>query len=121
MFGTLNTMLVIPFLTNCSLLFHLQPHTFASEDAKVAFTIHHLIGRAHLWGIAKWELHKVYGLVSRLIAVNNLGDHLLRTISHQTSLIHMLHMQSSLDDPVPHPAVSTYSFDPGVSLTAASL
>lgn len=44
-----------PFLANCTLLFYLQPHTFATEDAKVAFTIHHLMRRARLWGIVKWE------------------------------------------------------------------
>ena len=44
-----------PFITNCSLLFSLQPRTFASEQAKVAFTINHLTGRARLWGTAEWE------------------------------------------------------------------
>lgn len=37
-----------PFLTNCSILFALQAHTFASEKTRVAFTINHLTGRAHL-------------------------------------------------------------------------
>ena len=69
-----------PFLTNCSILFALQPHTFASEDARVAFTVNHLTGRARLWGTAEWErrtpacssfqafaaeLRKVFGEVSR--------------------------------------------------------
>lgn len=69
-----------PFLTNCSILFALQPHTFASEAAKVAFTINHLTGRARLWGTAEWErqtptctsfqafsaeLRKVFGVASR--------------------------------------------------------
>ncbi|TWW73434.1 hypothetical protein D4764_15G0008280 [Takifugu flavidus] len=68
-----------PFLTNCSILFALQPYTFASEAAKVAFTINHLTGRARLWGTAEWErgtpacssfqafsveLRKVFGPVS---------------------------------------------------------
>ncbi len=68
-----------PFLTNCSLLFSLQPRTFASEQAKVAFTINHLTGRARLWGTAEWErqspacssfqrfadeLRKVFGLAA---------------------------------------------------------
>ncbi len=68
-----------PFLTNCSILFALQPHTFATEGAKVAFTINHLTGRARLWGTAEWErgtpactsfqafaeeLRKVFGPVS---------------------------------------------------------
>lgn len=44
-----------PFLTNCSILFALQPHTFSSEVAKVAFTINHLTERARLWGTAEWE------------------------------------------------------------------
>ncbi|XP_077940507.1 uncharacterized protein LOC144384593 [Gasterosteus aculeatus] len=44
-----------PFLTNCSILFALQPHTFASEEARVAFAINHLTGRARLWGTAEWE------------------------------------------------------------------
>lgn len=66
-----------PFLTNCSLLFALQTHTFATEGAKVAFTINHLTGKARLWGTAEWvkqspacasfqqfaeELRKVFGL-----------------------------------------------------------
>ncbi|TKS65266.1 Retrotransposon-like protein 1 [Collichthys lucidus] len=45
-----------PFITNCSILFALQPHTFASEEAKVAFTINHLTGRARLWGTAEWNV-----------------------------------------------------------------
>lgn len=68
-----------PFLTNCSLLFSLQPRTFASEQAKVAFMINHLTGRARLWGTAEWdrqspacssfqsfsqELRKVFGMGS---------------------------------------------------------
>lgn len=43
------------FLTNCSLLFALQPRTFATEAARVAFVITHLSGRARLWGTAEWE------------------------------------------------------------------
>ncbi|TWW58466.1 hypothetical protein D4764_07G0011850 [Takifugu flavidus] len=68
-----------PFITNCSILFALQPYTFASEAARVAFTINHLTGRARLWGTAEWErgtpacssfqafsaeLRKVFGPVS---------------------------------------------------------
>ncbi|KAF7644122.1 hypothetical protein LDENG_00227410 [Lucifuga dentata] len=60
-----------PFLTNCSILFALQPLTFATEEAKVAYAI------SHLWGTAKWdrqtstcssfqafaaELRKVFGM-----------------------------------------------------------
>lgn len=44
-----------PFLTNCSILFAIQPHTFASEKTRVAYTINHLTGRARLWGTAEWE------------------------------------------------------------------
>ena len=69
-----------PFITNCSILFALQPYTFATEEAKVAFTINSLTGRARLWGTAKWERHtsacssfnafttelcKVFGIASR--------------------------------------------------------
>ena len=43
------------FITNCSIHFALQPHTFVSETAKVAFIINHLTGRARLWGTAEWE------------------------------------------------------------------
>lgn len=69
-----------PFITNCSILFALQPQTFATERAKVAFVVNHLTGRARLWGTAEWdqqtpacesftaftaELRKVFGPVSR--------------------------------------------------------
>lgn len=37
-------------IMNCSLFFSLQPSTFATEAAKVAFTITHLTDRACLWG-----------------------------------------------------------------------
>ncbi|TWW77618.1 hypothetical protein D4764_12G0010080 [Takifugu flavidus] len=68
-----------PFLTNYSILFALQPYTFASEAVRVAFTINHLTGRARLWRTAEWErgtpacpffqaffaeLRKVFGPVS---------------------------------------------------------
>lgn len=42
------------FLTNCSILFALRPHTFATEGARVTFAINHLTGRARLWGTAEW-------------------------------------------------------------------
>lgn len=69
--------LCCPFLTSCSLLFSLQPHTFATEGAKVTYVISNLTGRALLWGTAAWgrqtpscasfqafsdELGKVFGL-----------------------------------------------------------
>lgn len=44
-----------PFITNCSIYFALQPSTFASEGAKVAFAVNHLTGRARLWGTAEWD------------------------------------------------------------------
>ncbi|KAI3353674.1 hypothetical protein L3Q82_004918 [Scortum barcoo] len=44
-----------PFITNCSILYALQPQMFSSEEAKVAFAINHLTGRAQLWGTAEWE------------------------------------------------------------------
>ena len=68
-----------PFITNCSILFALQPQTFASEQARVAFAINHLTGRARRWGTAEWErqtaacssfqaftteLRKVFGIAS---------------------------------------------------------
>lgn len=46
---------VRPFLTSCSLQFSLQPRTFATEGAKVGYTITHLTGRARLWGTAEFE------------------------------------------------------------------
>ena len=46
-----------PFITNSSILFALQPYTFASEEAKVAFTVNNLTGRARLWATAGWERH----------------------------------------------------------------
>lgn len=44
-----------PFITNCFILFALQPQTFATEQAKVAFTVNHLTGKARLWGTAEWD------------------------------------------------------------------
>ena len=46
---------VDPFLTNCTLLFSLQPITFAAEATKVAYAISHLTGRARAWGTAEWD------------------------------------------------------------------
>ncbi|XP_039509537.1 protein LDOC1-like [Pimephales promelas] len=43
------------FLTRCSMHFALQPRTFQSEQAKVAFVITLLTGKAALWGTAVWE------------------------------------------------------------------
>ena len=39
------------FLCNCSIIYALQPLTFPSEEARVAYTIlHH-----RLWGTAEWQ------------------------------------------------------------------
>ncbi|KAF7641874.1 hypothetical protein LDENG_00269710 [Lucifuga dentata] len=46
-----------PFLTNCSILFALQPLTFSTKEAKVAYAISHLTRRARLWGTAEWDRH----------------------------------------------------------------
>jgi len=43
------------FLTQCSMHFSLQPRTFSNEQAKVAFVLTLLTGRAALWGTAVWE------------------------------------------------------------------
>ena len=43
------------FLTSCRLQFSLQPRTFATEGAKVGYTITHLTGRARLWGTAEFD------------------------------------------------------------------
>lgn len=43
------------FLTQCSLQFQLQPSFFSSEQARVAYTISLLSGKARLWGAAQWE------------------------------------------------------------------
>lgn len=44
-----------PFITNCELMFALQPRTFSTEQARVAYAINHLTGRARLWGTAEWD------------------------------------------------------------------
>ena len=41
------------FLCNCYIIFSLQPLTFSSEEARVAYTINYLTGRARLWGTAE--------------------------------------------------------------------
>lgn len=43
------------FITNCSIIYALQPHTFASEGARVAFAWNHLKGRERQWETAKFE------------------------------------------------------------------
>ena len=43
------------FLTQCKLIFQLQPHTFLSEVSKITYVISQLSGRAKMWGTAVWE------------------------------------------------------------------
>lgn len=43
------------FLSQCTLVFALQPRRYASEEAKVAFVITLLSGRAREWGVAVWN------------------------------------------------------------------
>lgn len=43
------------FLTQCSVVFSLQPATFSSEEAKVAYVITLLTGRAREWGTTVWQ------------------------------------------------------------------
>ena len=42
------------FLCNCYII-SLQPLTLSSKEARVAYTINHLTGRARLWGTAEWQ------------------------------------------------------------------
>ena len=43
------------FLTQCEVIFSLQPSTYARDRAKVAFVISLLTGRARQWGAASWD------------------------------------------------------------------
>ena len=43
------------FLTQCGLVFALQPSTFSTDGAKVAYVITLLSGRARDWGTAVWS------------------------------------------------------------------
>ena len=43
------------FLCNCAIIFALQPLTFASEEARVAYAVNLLSGRARLLGTAEWQ------------------------------------------------------------------
>ncbi|CAJ1087325.1 hypothetical protein L3Q82_012289 [Xyrichtys novacula] len=43
------------FLFNCSLVFKLQPYSYASDEAKIAYTINLLRGKAAKWATALWE------------------------------------------------------------------
>ncbi len=43
------------FLSQCSLIFSLQPSCFPTERSKVAFIITLLVGQARVWGTAMWD------------------------------------------------------------------
>lgn len=43
------------FLTQCEVVFSLQPVTYSTDRARVAFVISLLTGRAREWGAANWE------------------------------------------------------------------
>uniref|UniRef100_A0A8K9UV32 Gypsy retrotransposon integrase-like protein 1 n=1 Tax=Oncorhynchus mykiss TaxID=8022 RepID=A0A8K9UV32_ONCMY len=43
------------FLTQCDIVFTLQPNTYSRSTARVAYVISLLIGRAREWGTAIWE------------------------------------------------------------------
>ncbi|KAJ8282443.1 hypothetical protein COCON_G00049620 [Conger conger] len=43
------------FITQCQLIFQLQPSTFPTERSRVAYIITQLTGRAKKWGTAAWE------------------------------------------------------------------
>ena len=42
-------------MTQCSLVFDQQPHTYSSDRSKVAYLIGCLQGSAHSWGTVVWE------------------------------------------------------------------
>ncbi|XP_043963387.1 uncharacterized protein LOC122825873 [Gambusia affinis] len=44
-----------PFITQCEIHFELQPSSFPSERAKVAYMISLLSGKAKIWGTAEWQ------------------------------------------------------------------
>lgn len=43
------------FLSQCSVVFALQPRTYAAEETRVAFVLTLLTGRARDWGTSVWE------------------------------------------------------------------
>lgn len=43
------------FLSQCSVVFALQPRTYAHEESKVAFVLTLLTGKARDWGTSVWE------------------------------------------------------------------
>jgi hypothetical protein len=44
-----------PFLTQCDVVFSLQPNTYSKNRARIAYVISLLTGRAREWGTAIWE------------------------------------------------------------------
>ncbi|KAI7808134.1 hypothetical protein IRJ41_016491 [Triplophysa rosa] len=44
-----------PFLSKCALVFSLQPRRYATEEARVAYVLTLLTGRAREWGTAVWD------------------------------------------------------------------
>lgn len=45
----------LPFLTQCEVVFSLQPSTYARERSRIAYVISLLKGRAREWGTAVWN------------------------------------------------------------------
>ncbi len=43
------------FLTQCDVVFSLQPQTYAGDPARIAFVLSLLTGRAREWGTSAWE------------------------------------------------------------------
>ncbi len=43
------------FLTQCEVVFSLQPQTYAGDPARIAFVLSLLMGRAREWGTSAWE------------------------------------------------------------------
>ncbi|KAI7805934.1 Pol polyprotein [Triplophysa rosa] len=43
------------FLSQCALVFSLQPRRYATEEARVAYVLTLLTGQAREWGVAVWE------------------------------------------------------------------
>lgn len=43
------------FLTQCEVAFSLQPRTYAEDQARIAYVISLLTGRAREWGTSVWE------------------------------------------------------------------
>ena len=83
------------FLTQCQLIFSLQPQTFPTDAARVAFIITQLIGRAKKWGTAAWsadlpcvqssasfmqEMHRVFDRSAWHACTAGDGDTMPRTV-----------------------------------------